>query len=263
VPGQGIEAILGKRRMRIGTPDFVAALHGKALPTELSFTTEEVTVIALGDQEGWVALFTFAETLCPHARAIVSALRARGRTVAVLSGDRAARTEHVARCVGADLARGDAQPHEKVEYVRALQRDGAVVAMIGDGVNDAPVLAQAQVSVAMGTGTELARISADVVLTGSDLRPLAGAVKAAADTMRVIRQNIGWAMLYNVIAVPLAAAGQLSPLSAAVGMSLSSLAVVLNALRLARAVPALPSGARASGADRASPGWNAPARSST
>jgi P-type Cu2+ transporter len=220
--------------MRIGTPAFVAALNGGALPGELQFATDEVSVVALGDEHGWVALFTLAEAVRPHARRLVSALTARGRTVVVLSGDREPRVLNLAKHVGATLARGDAKPHDKLEYVRALQATGAIVAMVGDGVNDAPVLAQAQVSVALGSGTDLARISADMVLMSPGIAPLADAVDVAAKTLRIIRQNIAWATLYNAVAVPLAVVGALTPLSAAVGMSLSSLAVVLNALRLAR-----------------------------
>jgi P-type Cu2+ transporter len=237
MPGQGIEGVVGGRRLRIGTAEFVAGLHGKPPPSEIKLTDAGFTVVALGDTVGWIALFTVAEEVRPHARRMVAALRAGGRTVRLLSGDRAERVRHLAQEIGVPDARGDAKPQDKLDYVRALQRDGAIVAMVGDGVNDAPVLSQAQVSIAMDSGTELARVSADVVLTSPGLEPLETAFSTAARTMRVIRQNLGWATVYNMIAVPLAVLGLLSPLGAAVGMSVSSLAVVMNALRLAQPVP--------------------------
>jgi len=131
-------------------------------------------------------------------------------------------------------ARGGATPAGKLDYVRDLQANGAVVAMVGDGVNDAPVLAQAQVSVALGSGTALAHNSADIVLMHDRLTALAEARVLARRTLGVIRQNLGWATVYNAVALPLAMAGLVTPLVAAAGMSVSSLLVVLNALRLAR-----------------------------
>jgi len=128
--------------------------------------------------------------------------------------------------------RGGATPADKLAYVRNLQTQGAVVAMVGDGVNDAPVLAQAQVSIALGGGTELAQISADIILIADRLGALAETVRAARRTLRVIHQNLAWAAAYNAVALPLAMAGLVTPLLAAAGMSASSLLVVLNALRL-------------------------------
>jgi Cu2+-exporting ATPase len=134
--------------------------------------------------------------------------------------------------LGIAYARGDARPEDKLEYVRSLQRSGKVVAMIGDGVNDAPVLAQAQVSAALGGGTQLAQLSADLVLMSDRLAPLLTGVTTARRLARIVRQNLAWAVAYNAVALPLAVTGHVTPLIAAAGMSLSSLTVVLNALRL-------------------------------
>jgi Cu2+-exporting ATPase len=137
----------------------------------------------------------------------------------------------VARRLGIDVVRSGASPQDKHAYVRDLQLRGRRVAMVGDGLNDAPVLAQADVSVAMGEGAALAQIHADVVLLSGRLGTLLAARQIAAGTMRVIRQNFGWALAYNAIALPLAVAGLIGPWEAAIGMTASSLVVVLNSGR--------------------------------
>jgi Cu2+-exporting ATPase len=234
IPGSGVEAFHDGIRVRIGTPAFVAELHGQAAPGELASMGEEASPVLLGDEQGWIALFTFAESVRPEAHRLVSELNARGITTCLLSGDCAVRVQRLARDLGIAVARGDVTPQGKVDFVKALQADGAVVAMIGDGVNDAPVLAQAQVSIAMGEGSALAQNCADIILTGRDLAPLATAAAVSRLTLRVVRQNLAWATLYNLLALPLAATGLVTPLSAAAGMSLSSIVVVANALRLVR-----------------------------
>jgi Cu2+-exporting ATPase len=166
------------------------------------------------------------------ARRLVHELEAGGTKVALLSGDRRETVAHVARELGIRVAVGQADPEAKLAFVRNLQAGGAVVAMVGDGVNDAPVLGQAQVSLAMAGGTDLAQASADIVVLADDLGRVSTAFATARRTMRIIRQNLAWAAGYNAIAVPLAMAGLVTPLAAGIGMALSSLVVVLNALRL-------------------------------
>jgi Cu2+-exporting ATPase len=163
----------------------------------------------------------------------VHELDARGVKVCLLSGDRSPAVVHMARQLGIAIAVGEADPGAKIAFVRELQAAGGVVAMVGDGLNDTPALAQAQVAVAIGGGTDLAQTSADMVLPGSDIARLASVLDIAHRTMRVIRQNFVWAAVYNAIALPLAVAGWLTPLAAGIGMAVSSLVVVLNALRLA------------------------------
>lgn len=234
ITGDGVEGTVGSRRLRIGGPQFVAALHGRALPGELALVPDTMTVVALGDVQGWIALFTLDDVLRHDAPTMIRALAAGGATIALLSGDRLQRVRHTAAELGITEYHGGATPAAKLDYVRKLQARGAIVAMVGDGVNDAPVLAQAQVSIALGSGTELAQVGADIILMTGRLAALAETVSGARRTMRVIRQNLGWAIAYNAVALPLAMAGMVTPLVAALGMSASSLVVVVNALRLSR-----------------------------
>jgi Cu2+-exporting ATPase len=231
-PGQGIEALVNCRRVRIGSPAFASGIARRPLPEELKFTADEVTVVALADEQGYIALFTLGDVLRAGARWLVRELEARGKIVCLLSGDRRSTVAHLARELGIGTAVGEAGPEAKLAFVRGLQARGAVVAMVGDGINDAPVLAQAQVSIAMGGGTDVAHASADMVLLADDLGRLSAAFDVARDAMRIIRQNLAWAAAYNAVAIPLAVAGWITPLIAGVGMAASSLAVVMNALRL-------------------------------
>ena len=237
VPGAGVEATLNGMRMRLGSPQFVAELGAYELPPDLAFVADDVTVVALGNEDGWIALFTFVDPLRAQARAVVGALAGMGRQVHMLSGDRPAIVAHVARELGIATYLGGAAPDEKLAYVQRLQEDGAVVAMIGDGVNDAAGLAAAHVSIAMGGGAAIACGNSDVVLLSGRLDAVLAAVRVSDATFRVVRQNLTWAFAYNLAAVPLAACGYVSPLLAGVGMASSSMLVVANALRLLRHAP--------------------------
>lgn len=232
VTGSGVEGRVDGRLLRIGRPQFVAELHGKALPPELESVPDAMMVVALGDAQGWLALFMLDDVVRHDVPMMIRALAAGGATITLLSGDRPQRVRHTAAELGIQDFRGGVTPAAKLDCVRALQARGAIVAMIGDGVNDAPVLAQAQVSIAPGSGTELAQVSADIILMNDRLGGLAEIVGGARRTLRVIHQNLGWAVAYNAVALPLAMAGMVTPLVAALGMSASSLIVVVNALRL-------------------------------
>lgn len=236
VTGEGVEGRIAGRRFRIGKPQFVAALHGKALPDELEggAVSDEMIIVALGDTLGWIALFLLDDVVRHDAPAMIRVLAAGGAKIVLLSGDRPQRVRHTAVKLGIAEYRSGATPADKLAYVRELQAQGAIVAMVGDGVNDAPVLAQAQVSIAPGSGTELAQVGADIILMTDRLAALAEISGSARRTLRVIRQNLGWAVAYNAVALPLAMAGMVTPLVAALGMSVSSLIVVANALRLSR-----------------------------
>ena len=231
--GAGVEGRLDGRRYRLGKPDFVAGLAGP-VPAELTGFGGTHTVIALGDESGWLALFALGDELRPDAARLIAALRARGIGTHLASGDRTAAADAAGQTLGLDRARGGMSPQDKLDYVAALQADGRRVLMVGDGVNDAPVLARADVSVAMGSGTDVARLSGDMVLVDGHLLTLADALDVAKKTRAIIRENLGWAAGYNLVALPLAIAGLVTPWIASLGMALSSLLVVCNALRLVR-----------------------------
>jgi Cu2+-exporting ATPase len=161
-----------------------------------------------------------------------------GKHVHLLTGDRPQIAQHIARELGIFAVLGGATPRAKLDYVQRLQRDGAIVAMAGDGINDAAGLAAAQVSIAMGGGADIACSNGDVILLAGRLEALLAAVRAALATLRIIHQNLAWAFVYNLVAIPLAAFGYVTPLLAGAGMAASSLLVVANALRLLRRAPA-------------------------
>jgi Cu2+-exporting ATPase len=165
---------------------------------------------------------------------MVAGLVASGTKISIFSGDAQAAAVRVGMALGIPDARGGLSPEDKHACLKALQNAGETVAMVGDGVNDAPVLAQAEVSIAMGGGADLARANADIVLLGNNLRALPEGLALARRTVRIVKQNLIWAFAYNFLAIPLAMAGWVTPWMAGIGMSASSLLVVLNALRLQR-----------------------------
>ncbi len=234
-PGQGIEALIDGRRYRIGRPAYALAISNGALPAVASDWLESGdTVVLLADEQGALALFRIGDQLRPEARKLVGDLRRGGRQVVLLTGDAPAVAARVAAELGIDDVRAGMTPAGKHAAVTELQAAGAIVAMVGDGVNDAPVLAQAQVSVAMGSGAQLARTQSDFVLLSENLGHLHKGLGRAGFALVVIRQNLWWSFAYNVVALPAAIAGYVTPWMAGIGMSLSSLLVVVNSLRIQR-----------------------------
>jgi Cu2+-exporting ATPase len=232
VPGFGVEAEIAGRSYRIGRPDWVSAEFGhNEAPAP---PDESAHLLLLASDREALAWFVLRDEVRPDARALVQQLSAQGIRTVLLSGDPSPATAQVANTVGVDEWVSGASPAEKLAFVERLQADGAKVAMVGDGINDAPVLARAQVSIAMGGGSDLARIHADAVLVGDDLAALARAFEWARKTRGVIVENLCWALAYNAAALPLAVTGRIEPHWAALGMSASSLLVVANAARLAR-----------------------------
>ncbi|WP_253946160.1 heavy metal translocating P-type ATPase [Niveibacterium sp. COAC-50] len=232
VPGRGVEGNLAGERLRVGNRGFVEEIAGRA-PSWVELDTA-LTTVYLGGERGWRAQFSFDDALRPDAMALLAGLASDGATLAMLSGDSPDAVRGVARQLNLPDARGGLLPEDKHEAVRSWQAGGRTVAMVGDGINDAPVLAQAHVSVAIGSGTELARTQADLILLGETLRPLLVGRHVAKRTLAVIRQNLAWSFAYNVLAIPAAMSGWVTPWMAGIGMSASSLLVVLNALRLRR-----------------------------
>ena len=234
-PGQGIEAVVDGQRYRVGRPAYALALSGAELPGGAAEWLESGdTVVLLANTHGAVALFRIGDQLRPEAKRLIDDLRGAGKTIVLLTGDAPAVARRVAGELGIDNVRAGVTPAEKHACVTELQAAGAVVAMVGDGVNDAPVLAQAQVSIAMGGGAQLARTQSDFVLLSENLGHLHKGLGRAGFALQVIRQNLWWSFAYNVVALPAAIAGYVTPWMAGIGMSLSSLLVVLNSLRIQR-----------------------------
>ncbi|MGM0671933.1 MAG: heavy metal translocating P-type ATPase [Pseudomonadota bacterium] len=236
IPGQGVQGCIGTHRVAIGGASMLPP-GGAPTPQPPADHPVATPVWLIVDDQP-VALFWLADTPRPEARDVIQDLRARGLEVVLLTGDRPEAARAFAAQMDISTAEGGLSPEDKLAYVRVRQAEGRVVLMAGEGINDAPVLAGADVSLAMGGGTQLAQTQADLVLLSERLEHLPQALDQARHTRRVIRQNIAWAIGYNAVALPVAAAGLLTPWLAALGMSLSSLLVVGNALRLrpARAV---------------------------
>ena len=230
-PGRGIEATVAGTRYRLGRRDYAAGLSSDAG----SMTGESrQTEVWMGDSAGLLARFTVRDGLRDDASDTIAALRSLGHRIVIASGDQESVVAPVASALSIDSWEAGLSPSGKLELLATLRKAGQNVVMVGDGINDAPVLAAADASIAVEAGTALARASADSVLLGTRLDVVAKAARLSLATRRTIQQNVTWAIAYNLTAVPLAATGLLAPWMAALGMSISSLLVVLNALRLRR-----------------------------
>jgi len=235
--GQGLEGRLEGRRFRIGTRAFAEALRsgtqaGELMPPPGDGSGE--SWVYLGDDSGLLAAYRLTDPLRPEAQDCVANLAALGLPSEIVSGDEASAVARIAARCGIERHSARLAPQDKLGRLKALQAGGAVVVAVGDGINDAPLLRGADVAIAMGRGSALAQTSADLILVRESLEDLPHTVDLARRTQRVIRQNLTWSIAYNLAALPLAALGYVPPWLAAIGMSLSSVVVVLNAMRLSR-----------------------------
>ncbi len=239
--GRGVEGKLNNHRYRIGTKSYVAELAGKfsrEAEREENVSSDKesnealTTRVYLGTNSEWLAAFYLQDEIRESSKSTVENLQSMGVKVSLLSGDNQQAVNSVSESLGIKSATAELLPADKLKALQLLQSQGEVVAMIGDGVNDAPVLTASDVSIAMGSGSQLAQASADMVLLSENLEQLPSSITLSKRMQRIIHQNFAWAIVYNIVAIPLAAMGWVTPWMAAIGMSMSSLVVVLNALRL-------------------------------
>ncbi len=227
VAGEGISGIVNGRSLRLGSAAFTGMQDDSDGCSRLIFLMEGTTPLAR---------FELTDTIRAHARNALQQLASSGMQIALVSGDREANVANTANTLGLAHYYAKQLPEQKLELLQKKQDEGCVVAAVGDGINDAPLLGRADVSIAMVSGSQLAKATADIVFTGSDLRVVAQLPKLCNRVRVVVRQNLMWAACYNLLAIPLAATGLIAPWTAALGMSLSSVMVVLNALRLNRSL---------------------------
>jgi Cu+-exporting ATPase len=234
IPGRGVQAEFGDKVYFLGSTTYLAEQGVDREALDRALEEEVGMVVALGTKEELLGYFTLSDEIREGSREAVKALQERGIEVILLTGDREKVAEEVANALGVDLFEAEVLPAEKADRVKDAKTAGKVVGMVGDGVNDAPALAAADVGFAIGSGTDVAMESASVGLMRSHIRGVVHTVDLAKETFKKIKQNLAFAFGYNILGIPLAAFGFLNPIIAGVAMALSSISVVLNALSLQR-----------------------------
>jgi Cu+-exporting ATPase len=244
MPGHGIRTTVGTQTVLVGNVQCMQEAGvqlGNLRKAAEAFASDGKTPVYVAVHGRGVGLIAVADTLKPHAREAVEALRALGLDVLIITGDHQRTAAAIGRKLGIEHVLAEVLPEEKSQQIRKLQATGKRVAMVGDGINDAPALAQADIGIAIGTGTDVAMEAADITLMSGDVRGIATAMYLSHRTMRTIKQNLFWAFVYNIVGIPVAAGLLypafgilLNPMLAAVAMALSSVSVVTNSLRLRR-----------------------------
>ncbi|WP_461241630.1 heavy metal translocating P-type ATPase [Ralstonia sp. SA306] len=235
--GMGIRGEVDGRRVWLGNRRLFAqqAIATDAVePALTSLEADGKTAMLVGVEGELIGIVAVADTVKPEATEAVTTLKARRIKVVLLSGDNRRTAQAIGRQVGIDRVIAEVLPDDKVQHIRALQQEGEVVAMVGDGVNDAPALAAADIGIAIGSGSDVAKETGSIILIRNDVRDVAASIELSRATMRKIKQNLFWAFIYNTIGIPIAAFGLLNPILAAAAMSLSSLSVVANSALLKR-----------------------------
>ncbi len=233
-PGKGVSGKYLDKTYYLGSPAFLETMKVDISEFEAMWRSETEMIVAVARESQCLGYFTLSDRVKPGAKSAINLFHRLGMKVVLLTGDRKSIAEKVAAEIGADGFEAEVLPERKAEHVRRVKQAGEVTAMVGDGINDAPALAQADIGFAVGAGTDVALESASVILMKSELSDVAKTVILARMTFRKIRQNLFFAFGYNCICIPIAAIGLLSPLIAGIAMALSSLSVVTNSLLLAR-----------------------------
>jgi Cu2+-exporting ATPase len=243
ITGKGVSATFAGDLYHIGSRSYITGSGCKVpevfVQDEIKLKQQSKSVVYVSCNNIVAAMVAFADTVKPGSAKAISKLREMGLQVHLLSGDSVAITSHIAALAGIEFFKAEATPVEKSDYVRHLKEQGFVVAMVGDGINDSPALAVADIGIAMGTGTDIAIESAQITLIKGDLGKLVTALKLSSATVKTIRQNLFWAFFYNIITIPIAAGilypftgFMLNPMLAGAAMAFSSVSVVSNSLRL-------------------------------
>jgi Cu+-exporting ATPase len=235
IPGQGIEGNISGKLVRLGKPEWIESLGARinTAPIE-QLRREAKTMIAISQGETYLGLIAVQDRPKADAKQAIDRLREMKIESVLLTGDHQATAEAIAKELGITRVIAGVSPTGKAEEVKRLQKSGQKVAFVGDGLNDAPALAQADLGIAIGTGTDVAIATGQIVLMGGSPTKAADAIQLARLTFRAIKQNLFWAFIYNVIGIPLAALGFLNPIVASIAMASSSVSVLSNSLRIAR-----------------------------